>query len=312
MFKNSKLAPKLAFAIGVCSVIVFTILIIVTAVMSGRAINNAVSGELTAVSQANGQQVQQIFDAAGTVVEDIQSYLLRANRIAKEDPVQMQMPATEEAARMNQSEIYGCTLTSLNYDVELYIRESARNTAANNADIAGVGVMFEPYAFQQDIRDFAFYVAEGKADENVTPYGAYESYANESYYHDASASRQSVVTEPFDNEGIRMVTYAAPILADDKLQGVVMADIALTNFDKINSTSERYPSMYATIYDDKQMVIYDSEDAADIGHYLNEFMPNADELAAVQASMTQGFSDDDYARGWPEGHSFLHANCSGQ
>ena len=40
------------------------------------------------------------------------------------------------------SEIYGNTLTSLNYDVEVFLRENARNTAKHNRDIAGVGVMF--------------------------------------------------------------------------------------------------------------------------------------------------------------------------
>lgn len=288
MFSKMKLAPKLAIVIGGCLAGVFVILIVLTSIMTKSAISDSVSGELTAVSEANGKQVQQIFDAAGTVAEDIQSYMVRSYHIAEEDPSQMRIPTTAEAASMNQSEIYGTTLASLNYDVELYIRESARNAAANNDDIAGVGVMFEPYAFQEDMKDFAFYIEAGKADADVEPFGAYEVYSAQEYYKSAASARQMVVTDPYEYNGIRMVTYAAPIVYGGNLQGVVMADLNISNFAKVNSSNARYPSMYATIYDNDQTIIYDSEDSADIGHNMNEFMADKSELAAVQASMAQG------------------------
>lgn len=288
MFKKMKLASKLAVVIGACLAVIFTVLIVLTAMMYSNAINNSVSSELTAISQANSQQVQQIFDAAGTVASDIQSYLLRSYKIAEKDPSQTLMPATEEAASMNQSEIYGRTLTSLNYDMELYIRESARNTAANNDDIAGVGVMFEPYAFQKDMKDFAFYVEAGKADEDVEPFGTYETYSSEVYYQEAASLKQAIVTDPFDYNGIKMVTYAVPIIHNGVLEGVVMADINVSNFAKVNSTSENYPSMYATIYDNNQNIIYDSEDYADIGHNVSEFTPKQSDLDNIKSGMAQG------------------------
>ena len=288
MFKRMKLAPKLAIVIGASLVVIFSILIALTAVMSGSALNEAVSGELSAVSQANAQQVQQIFDAAGTVAEDIQNYLQRAYKIAEDDPSQIMMPTTAEAASMNQSEIYGRTLTSLNYDMELYLRESARNTVTGNDDIAGVGVMFEPYAFQTDMKDYAFYIDAGNAGEQVKPFGDYESYSAQGYYKDAAAARQDIVSDPYEYNGMQIVSYSAPIIHNGDLQGVVMADINVGNFNKVNSTSEQYPSMYATIYDDKQLIIYDSEDFVNIGHNLSEFMPKAEELAAIRSNMAQG------------------------
>lgn len=285
MLKKMKLAPKLAIVIGTCLTVIFAVLILLTAIMSGSAINAAVSGELRAISRSNALQIQQIFDVAGTTADDIEAYLNRSYQIAEEDPSQMLMPTTEEAANMNQSEIYKRTLTSLNYDVELYIRETARNTAATNEDIAGVGVMFEPYAFQEDMRDFAFYVETGKATEDVEPFGSYETYSTETYYREAASTGVAVVTDPYEYNGNRMVSYAKPIIHKGKLQGVTMADINISNFDKVDATSEQYPSMYATIYDNNQQIIYDSEDPADIGHNLSEFMSNPTELAAVQASM---------------------------
>lgn len=290
MFKKMKLAPKLAVVIGACLAVIFMILIGLTVRMSGTAISNSVTSELLAVSQANGQQIQQIFDSAGTVAKDMQSYLYRAYKIADTDPSQMLMPTTEEAEGMTQSEIYGRTLTSLNYDVELYIRETARNTAADNDDIAGVGVMFEPYAFQDDMKDFAFYVEAGNADADVEPFGTYEDYSSEIYYKDAAASGKATVTEPYDYNGNKLVSYATPIIYDGQLQGVVMADIFISNFNKVNSANENYSSLYATIYDDKQNIIYDTEDSSDIGHNLSEFTPKQSEIEAMRSSMAQGQS----------------------
>lgn len=288
MLKKMKLAPKLAIVIGAGLTVIFTILIFLTAMMSGSAINTAVSNELISISRSNALEIQQIFDAAGTVSSNMEHYLKRSYKIAEEDPSQMEMPETEAEARMTQSEIYKRTLTSLNYDVELYIRENARNAAATNDDLEGVGVMFEPYAFQEDMKDFAFYVEAGNTDADVEPFGAYETYSRESYYQDAATTGKAVVTDPYEYHGKRLVAYATPIIHNGKLQGVSMADINVSNFDKVNATSDRFPSMYATIYDNNQTIIYDSEDSADIGHNMNEFMSNKSELAEVQARMAQG------------------------
>lgn len=288
MFKKLKLSQKLSIVIGICLTVILSILITLTAVMSGRAINTSVSDELAAISRGNALEIQQVFDAAETVATNIEHYLNRSYKIADEDPSQMLMPTTEEAASMNQSEIYQRTLTSLNYDVELYLRENARNAAATNQDLAGVAVMFEPYAFQDDMKDFAFYVDEESADDDVVPFGVYEDYSAEGYYKDAATAGTAIVTSPYEYNGKRLVSYATPVIHNGQLQGVIMADINISHFDKIDATSEQYPSMYATIYDNEQTIIYDSEDPADIGHNLDEFMPRAEELTVVQNKMQQG------------------------
>lgn len=285
MIKKMKLTGKLSIILGFALTIVLVIQIIITTLMSSNAIINATSAELTAVAASNGHQVQQVFDAAGTTSTGIQNFLNRAYQTAEKDPSQMEMPTTEEAAGMNQSEIYKRTLTSLNYDVELYIRESARNTAANNEDIAGVGVMFEPYKFQDDIRDFAFYVDAGNTDADVKPYGSYEFYSSEIYYQESAKSGKAIVTEPYDYDGRKIVTYAQPILHNGELQGVVVADINVSNFSKINSSSEDYPSMYAKVIDNDAVTIYDSTNLENVGVKITDLAVNDAEKSAMEAGL---------------------------
>lgn len=270
MLKKLKLAPKLALVIGSVLSLVLVVLITITALMSKSAISTSTYSELAAISESNGMAIQQIFDAAETVATNIQNYMERAYKTAQTNPSQNVIPNDPAAIELCQSEIYGKTLTSLNYDVEVFLRETARNTAKFNEDIAGVGVMFEPYAFQENIRDYAFYVDENAADQDIVPFGAYETYSQEDYYKNALTTKTSCVSDPYEYNGATLVTFASPIVSGGSVQGVVMADINVANFNKVNSTNENYPSMYSTIYDDSGKIIYDSEDPADIGKYIEE------------------------------------------
>lgn len=285
MFKKMKLAQKLALVIGTVLTVIFITLIAITITLSRNAIANATYGQLEAISKSNSKQIQQIFDTAEYAATDIQSYMERAYIIEETDPTQTVLPMVPAAAELCKSGIYDNVLTPLNYDVEVYLRETARSTAKYNEDIDGLGVMFEPWKFQNNMRDYAFYVDENHADEDITPFGTYEEYSKEVYYKDAASAKASVVTDPFEYNGITLVTYAMPIMDGDDLRGIVMADIDVTSFDKVDSTSESYPSMYSTIYNSNGKIIYDSEDSGDIGRMLSEFMPIQSELSDVQNKM---------------------------
>ncbi|MEG1971790.1 MAG: cache domain-containing protein, partial [Oscillospiraceae bacterium] len=288
MFKRMKLASKLAVVIGSVLAVILALLISVTVVMSQTAISESISGELDALSKSNGMQVQQIFDAVKTAAVNMQSYLGKAYKIAETDEKQTEIPKEGEMLNKCQSRVYPKTLSPLNFDVEQYITETARNTAVNNPDIAGMGVMFEQNAFQDNIKDYAFYVSEQDADKKINPFGKYEEYSKESYYKEAADKKAAIVTDPYDFNGIKMVSYSIPIMYNNALQGVIMADIKVTNFDKVNSTSERYKSMYATIYDPDGMIIYDSEDIGNTGRNISEFTPRSEEMAQMKKSMAEG------------------------
>ena len=85
-----------------------------------------------------------------------------------------------------------------------------------------------------------------------------------------------------------MVSYASPIIYNNEVRGVAMADIKVENFDKVEIVSDSFPSMYATIYNEKGIIIYDSEDKADIGKKLEDFTPNSEELAQIRNGMSRG------------------------
>lgn len=288
MFKKKKLAEKLAVAIGSLLTVILISLVAVTAIISGRAIITSTYGELDAVSKSNSLQIQQIFDSAENAAKDMQNYIQNAYKTALADPSQMELPVDPAVMAVCRSAIYAKVLTSLNYDVEQFLSETARNTAVNNEDISGVGVMFEPYAFQEDIPNYAFYVNESNASGRIEPFGAYQSYSQEIYYKQAAQAKAAIVTDPYEYNGTKMVSYAQPILIDNQLKGIVMADVNIDNFRKVNSTSESYPSMYATVYDEYGKIIYDSEDIVNVGKNISDFTPKKEDLTGLQSLMSAG------------------------
>ena len=145
MLKKLKLAPKLALTIGSVLTVILVILIAITISLSKAAISTATYGELMAISKHNSMQIQSILDEAETVVADMQSYLQRAYDSAKTaDKAQVTVPTDPAAIALCQSQIYNAVLNPITYDIELYLRETARTGAISSQDIV---VMFEPYKF---------------------------------------------------------------------------------------------------------------------------------------------------------------------
>ncbi len=97
-----------------------------------------------------------------------------------------------------------------------------------------------------------------------------------------------MVTDPYAYNGITMVTYASPVIYNNVLKAVVMTDIKVNNFDKVNTSSKTFPSLYCTIYNQAGVIVYDSEDKADIGRTMAEFTPDKAQLAKIQEGMAQG------------------------
>ncbi len=288
MFRKMKLSSKLTVILAVVLVVVFTGLVFTSAYLSNQAINQSVFGELDIKAKTNAMEIQQIFDGAKSVASDINTYLQRTYRTAEQNPAETALPTEENIIALNQSAVYHRTLSLLNHTTEAYITESARSIALNNDGIEGVGVMFAPYAFQSDIESYAFYLQKGTADGAITPYGEYATYSADNYYQQAAESQKSIVTDPYDYNGMQIITYSMPIIYNGTVKGVAVADIKTDNFSRIDANSENFPSMYAIIYDNNGLLVYDNRNTENVGHAMSEFIPDTEEYAAVQELLAKG------------------------
>ncbi|MDD2992796.1 MAG: methyl-accepting chemotaxis protein [Pygmaiobacter sp.] len=288
MFRKMKLSSKLTAILAGVLVAIFAGLVFISALLSSQAINQSVFGELGTKAKTNAMEIQQVLNGAQSVADDINTYLQRAYRTAEQNPDDATLPTEENMVALNQSVVYHRTLSLLNHATEAYMTESARSIALNNDGIEGVGVMFAPYAFQSDIESYAFYLQKDTADGDIAPYGEYASYSTDNYYKQAVESQKSIVTDPYEYNGMQIITYSKPIIYNGTVKGVAVADIKTDNFNRIDASSENFPSMYAIIYDNNGLLVYDNRSTDTVGHAMNEFITDPDEYAAVQELIAKG------------------------
>lgn len=273
MPKEKKLSAEIAKKVSIVLAGIFICMITCAIVLSSSAISNAVNGEFQEAANSADREVENILESAMTATNSISSYLLKAYRMSEEGMTNMSEQKTiEQSDAVHKSIIYGTPITEMSSDVEKYITEVVRQTAKNNPNIVGMGVLFEPFAFDTGIKDYAFYVLGEKSEERITPYGAYSDYSKEEYYSKAARAMSSQFTEPYDDQGIKMVTYCEPIIFNNELKGIITADINVSNFSVVYSANKNYPSKYVTVLNENNVVVYDSEDEGSVGARLDDFI----------------------------------------
>ena len=280
--KHFNLSTKLSIALGGVLAVVLIILIVSTSFISSSAINQGLSGELISIAESNAKQIQQIFVKADYVGTSLNSYIQKTFDRGKRNPEEKEISTNSEFAALCQSNIYDTTLSYIGYDMEKFMIETAYNIVSEDNGIAAVGVMFEPYKFESTIRDYSFYITQNDLNSSVKPFGNYESYANEIWYKEAVTSKNRTVTLPFEYEGKTIVTYTNPIIVDGEVLGVVVSDIEIDSFSSVKTSSEKYPTMWGTIYNSDGITIWDSISLDDVGKNISETVFHEEELKQIK------------------------------
>ena len=288
-FQNLKLAPKLAITIGTSLVLIFAILIISVGGVFKTSMSNAVTRELLATAQANAKQVEQIIESAGSVAMDLDSYMRNAYADIVNNENRQKVQNAPNIAMLYRSEIFGQILSPFNYDLEHYVTQTIRNIVANNEDIIGVGIYTEPYAIQNNVENFSFYIDKEVLEAGkIRPFDTFDTFYDKSYYAEPTKAQTTVVTAPYTLNGYDVVSYAIPVIIDGAQKAVVSADVRVSLFDQINTKSDVYDSMYSTIYDENLIVIYDSKDAEKTGKSVSEFVTKSKELEKLNTLIAKG------------------------
>lgn len=285
--KERKLSAEIAKKVSIFLACIFICMITCAIVFSSRAISNAVNGEFLEAAKSADREVESILESAMSAANNVSSYLLKAYNMSAEGMTNM--AGKKEAGNPDEehkSIIYNTQITEMSSDVEKYITEVVRQTAKNNPDIVGMGVMFEPYAFDNNIEDYAFYVLGDKSEEDIAPYGSYSDYSKEEYYSKAANAMSPQFTEPYDDQGVKMVTYCEPIIYNNELKGIITADINVSNFSTVFSPNKSYPSKYVTVLNENNAVVYDSETEENVGGRLDDFI--AEKYLNIIKSNMQG------------------------
>lgn len=274
-FKNLKLAAKTSIGVAAVLVVLLTMLVVTAIWGTSNVLIRTINSELTNVATQNGIMVQNILGNASATAKDLQSYL--ENAFAENEQIVKNPPRDAEGKitrfETKRSRIYSAYLMEHNYEVETYMLNTMWSAVGNDDDIVGIGVFFEPNAFDTAKKDYTVYVGNDDAkNRSAQSYGEYSYYGSQDYYTEAANSKKSVFTDPYQDQGVTMITASYPVICNGAVKGVIVVDINVDNFSKLHITDEKYPTLSSSIYSDAGTFIYDSETSDNIGRNLGDLI----------------------------------------
>lgn len=284
MLKKMKLATKTATIVCIALIIIFLIFIIATAVMTRSALVKSVNSELSTVSEKNSAKIQAIFDTASNTANGMQIYLEDVYTLYEQ-----QVAANSVNRSYALSNVYNKKILPMHAQLEANLINLIKSTIVTNEDIMGGGVMFEPYAYDENIESYSLYLDDSNP-EVVTTLGDYTSYSKEEYYFKAKESKSPSFTDPYEFNGVTMISAAYPVISNGTVRGVIVMDIRASNFNKVATKLAEYPTMYTSIYTNEGINAYDSGNPDNIGKHIDSMITSPKDIQAVKEGFSKGMA----------------------
>jgi len=186
-------------------------------------------------------------------------------------------------------------------DLRRVASQQTRQLLAQHPDAVGIFTLWEPNALDGRDTELAgkpendaqgragvyWYRKDGKED---AVWGA-EDVDGDAYYADPKRSRESVMTEPYEDRDIKvmMATLSHPILLDGRFAGVAGIDLGLGKLQTLAAQVRPYGDGYMSIYSNSGMVL-GTADAKLVGK--RDPGLDADTLAAIKAGKAYEYTRD--------------------
>lgn len=249
-FKDMNLASKTSILMaGILTVMLF-LLIAISIITASSSLTSSIDAEIGGIADNNGLKVQTVVDNASSAARDLQTYMMNQYDLF------LKSGHTGEDV---ESKVYpGVKLKQMNANIEEYVLNTAWATVGGNEFISGIGVFFERDLFDESIQDYTLYVGTEEAkNKTAISYGSYDTYSVNSYYKDAASTQTPVFTDPYDDQGIKMITAAFPIVYDSVTQGVIIVDIDVEEFKVIDVKNDFFKSLYGNVITSEGIYVYD-------------------------------------------------------
>lgn len=316
--KKLNLSTKISLLLCAALIVVFAILITISAVSSSSSLKVTSFGQMQSMTEKSGAEVEKLLSLAESTTKSMSSYMQTAyEKKGSADTVADETAALETALREaednpaltsyikeqkqkddleNTSEIFpDLILSGTNHDIESFLLETAKNTVLNNEDIVGIGALFEPYSFSSQRESYSLYVnATTGGGVSISDMGNYADYSNEDFYTSTIQNKSLTITDPYTDKttGVQMITVLSPILIDGEVKGVVSADISVKSFEKAAITSSEYDTIYSTLVNENDTLIYHSTNPEKVGtDNANTFLDSKNAQAASSRMLSNSAFD---------------------
>lgn len=281
--RKMRLATKVSIVITLMLLVLFTLQSVFSSISVNKTITDAIRGEFAGVAAQNGITIQDIIQSSTQVGEDIQSYL---NDVFTSEDIY----TNEE---IKKSRYFDIEISEMNYQAERFMLNTAARAVEKNSDIMGIGILFEPYMFDNDIKDYMFYIDKNSLKESTVhtskTIGTIEEYNAKEYYVQAANTKKPYVSNPYKNkDGATLITAAYPIVKNDGVIGIVAVDVSLESFNSIKTTDEDYETMFVSILTNNGTIVYDSRSEGNVNKNISTYFQDAKDYE----TLLNGFSTE--------------------
>lgn len=172
MTDQKRLSTEISKISSLILVPIFTIVICTAIIYSNRSTTSAIKNEFQTRSDNISNQVENILLSAKHSAESVTAYLVNAYEESSAN-------VTSSGSGSFYSQIYNTRISEKSREVENFITQTVRQTVKSSQNIVGMGVLFEPYAFDNNIKDYAFYISKDAVNDSIQPYISYADFSGE-------------------------------------------------------------------------------------------------------------------------------------
>lgn len=273
---SKKLSTQLSIIMISMLTLVFIVFILVSVLTSSSALTKAISSDFINNSEKNAVKVQNSIDAASALGQDLQFYMNSMYEIYNKQVASNTLDTT-----LVRSDVCGQEILTINKEIEDYVANTIMAAVSNNPDIMSAGLFFDLYAFDPAVKEYVLYVEVGKLGEYLPV--PYEEYSVSDYYSVSMQTQKPYFTEPYDFNGVKMISGCYPIIAGGKPKGVVSVDINVSNLNQFAVDTTQYPTLFNEILTDKSTVVFDSTALSGeyVGMNTSDWIKNSTDLKRI-------------------------------
>lgn len=279
-FFNKSIINKIAGMTILLVSTICTILVTLNLMALDSNVSSAAHRELEANAKSNASTVQNLFDSAQSVVNNISIFMdntyARGEEIFNTDDLTagMVVPDVMVSATIAEMERFAIQSMRTALQVDQY-------------DVLGIGMLYEPNGFWPGISDYSVYVVPETIHQDVELFLPYSDFQYVDYYIKTKQTMDLYVTTPYMEGNTMVITVCQPIVMNGRFLGVVGADIGVDKFAQVDGEHELYDSIYATIYDYNGAVAYSSHSNVAIGSTILERIEDQNDANLVNNLLTK-------------------------
>ncbi len=255
---QSSLSKKLSNTIGLILVIIFSVIILSTYFITSNSMVKSTKEEIILLAKNNASKIENILLDGESIVTNIGKYI--------EQNINQDRNITKN-----------------------YIDFQINNFLSSKEEIFGLGVTFEPSAFNDTKDGLSFYGFKDNSSIKFSDLGNYETYSKKEYYSKAKELNKIVCSKPYigtlpNNEKVWMITLSYPIKSSGKFIGTALVDIDSRFFSKIKSEN-RFSSLNSYILTNNSIYVYNQFNNDLVGKTISSKKLNLNEL---QSNISSG------------------------